>query len=169
MKICELLIEKGTDVNLEDKYGQTCIYYAIRQGHYDIVEYLIHHEADVNKIDKKKQMPVVYAEKMGQKHIAELLILNGGKRPEVKSKEKKYKNNKKEVEINDKQTKQELIENIQKPKKNVLVKIMPNGEKVPLTHSEIEKFKIENPEVTKYLFNKEHLAKMAMECNEEYL
>ena len=41
MNLCELFVEKGTDINLEDKFGQTCIFYAIRGGHYDIVDFLL--------------------------------------------------------------------------------------------------------------------------------
>ena len=39
MNLCELFVEKGTDINLEDKFGQTCIFYAVRTGHYDIVKF----------------------------------------------------------------------------------------------------------------------------------
>ena len=56
LNLCQLFAEKGTDANLEDKYGQTCIYYAIREGHDYIVEFLIKHGANVNKIVKKSKL-----------------------------------------------------------------------------------------------------------------
>lgn len=87
-------MEKGADVNLEDKYGQTCIFYAIREGHYDIVEFLIKHGANVNKIDKKKQTPVSFAMKHNKDKIVELLVNNGGRKPEPKAKGNKEKNKK---------------------------------------------------------------------------
>lgn len=81
-------MEKGSDINLQDKFGQTCIYYAIRQGHYNIVEYLIKKGANVNISDKKKQTPVSYAAKMNQDEIVDLLVQNGAIKPDKKNKDK---------------------------------------------------------------------------------
>jgi ankyrin repeat protein len=171
LNLCELLVEKGTDVNLEDKYGQTCIFYAIREGHYDIVDFLIKHGANVNKNDKKKQTPVSFAMKNNKDKIAELLIANGGIRPEPKTKNNKEhnkRNRKKSVE-EEHQTKSDIINNIQAPKKYILVKIGDNGEKTPLTEEECEKFAQENPEVFQLLNNKEELKKKVDEINDEDL
>ena len=171
LNLCELLVEKGTDVNLEDKYGQTCIFYAIREGHYDIVEFLIKHGANVNKNDKKKQTPVSFALKNGKDKIAQLLIDNGGMKPETKmknNKEHNKKNRKKPIE-EEHQTKSEIINNIQAPKKYILVKIAENGEKTPLTEEEYAKFVDENQEVFQLLNNKENLQKMVDEINDEDL
>lgn len=171
LDLCELLVEKGTDVNLEDKYGQTCIFYAIREGHYDIVWFLIKHGANVNKNDKKKQTPVSFAIKNGKEKIAELLIANGGIRPEPKAKNNKEHNKKKrkKSDDDDHQTKSEIINNIQTPKKYILVKIGENGEKTPLNEEEYSKFVEENPEVFQLLSNKENLQKMVDEINDEDL
>ena len=171
LNLCELLVEKGTDVNLEDKYGQTCIFYAIREGHYDIVEFLIKHGANVNKNDKKKQTPVSFALKNGKEKIAELLIANGGIRPEPKAKNNKEHNKKsrKRSAEEDHQTKSEIINNIQTPKKYILVKIGENGEKTPLNDEEYSKFVDENPEIFQLLNNKENLQKMIDEINDEDL
>ena len=171
LNLCELLVEKGTDVNLEDKYGQTCIFYAIREGHYDIVDFLIKHGANVNKNDKKKQTPVSFAMKNGKDKIAELLITNGGIRPEPKAKNNKEHNkrNRKRSTEDDHQTKSEIINNIQAPKKYILVKIGENGEKTPLNEEECSKFAQENPEVFQLLNNKEELQKKVDEINDEDL
>ena len=171
LNLCELLVEKGTDVNLEDKYGQTCIFYAIREGHYDIVEFLIKHGANVNKNDKKKQTPVSFALKNGKDKIAQLLIDNGGMKPETKMKNNKEHNkkNRKKPTEEEHQTKSEIINNIQAPKKYILVKIAENGEKTPLTEEEYAKFVDENQEVFQLLNNKENLQKMVDEINDEDL
>ena len=171
LNLCELLVERGTDINLEDKYGQTCIFYAIREGHYDIVEFLIKHGANVNKNDKRKQTPVSFALKNGKEKIAQLLIDNGGMKPETKvknNKEHNKKNKKRPVE-EDHQTKSEIINNVQAPKKYILVKIGENGEKTPLTEEEYSKFVDENQEVFQLLNNKENLEKMVDEINDEDL
>lgn len=169
LPLCELLVDKGTDINLEDKYGQTCIFYAIRQGHYDIVEYLIKKGANVNKTDKKKQTPVTYAMKVGQNDIMELLINNGGIRQEHKQKAVKEhirKGNTKNEETV-KQNKIDIINNIQVPKKYILVKIGDNGEKTPLSEEEFNQFKIKNSDVIDTINNKELLKKMVGEINDE--
>ena len=171
LNLCELLFEKGTDINLEDKYGQTCIFYAIREGHYDIVEFLIKHGANVNKTDKKKQTPVSFALKHGKEKIAQLLVDNGGMKPETKvknNKENNKKNRKKSAEEEPK-TKSEIINNIQVPKKYILVKIGENGEKTSLTEEEYSKFVDENPQVFRLLNNKEILQKMVDEIDDEDL
>ena len=170
LNLCELLVEKGADVNLEDKYGQTCVFYAIRQGHYDIVHYLLKHGLNVNKIDKKKHTPVSYAEKIGQSKIMELLLNNGGIKPENKSKKKndnKSKKGNKKTPEEEQLSKQEMIDSIQKPKKHILVKILPSGQKVALNDNEIEEFKKNNPQAAKLLYNKEELEKEKQNANED--
>ena len=172
IKLCELLVEKGTDINLEDKFGQTCIFYAIREGHFNIVEFLIKHGANVNKIDKKKHTPVSYAIKVGQNQIAELLKNNGGILNESKSKIKTHNkkvniksdddglNSKSEGNINN--------NNVQIPQKYILVKVSENGEKIPLNDEEILVFKKNNEEVFKLLENnKKCLEKLVNEINDD--
>ena len=111
------------------------ICYAIREGYYDVVEFLIKHGANVNKNDKKKQTPVSFALKNGKEKIAKLLIDKGGMKPETKMKNNKEHNkkNRKKIVEEDHQTKSEIINNIQAPKKYILVKIRENGDKTPLT------------------------------------
>jgi len=170
LNVCELLIEKGADVNLEDKYGQTCVFYAIREGHYEIVDFLLKHGLNVNKIDKKKHTPVSYAEKIGQSKIMELLLNNGGIKPENKSKKKndnKSKKGNKKTPEEEQFNKQEMIDSIQKPKKHILVKILPSGQKVALNDNEIEEFKKNNPQAAKLLYNKEELEKEKQNANED--
>ena len=174
LDLCQLLVEKGSDVNLEDKYGQTCIFYAIREGHYDIVEFLIKHGANVNKIDKKKQTPVSYAIKHNKDKIAELLINNGGIKPEPKTKNKdknkkarKKSNDTENINNNNNQSKSEIINNIQTPRKYILVKIGTNGEKTPLNEEEYNEFVKNNQEVFDLLNNKENLQKIVDEITDE--
>ena len=172
LNLCVLLFEKGSDINLEDKFGQTCIFYAIREGHYDIVDFLIKHGANVNKIDKKKQTPVSYALKHNRDKIAELLVNNGGRKPEPKAKNNKDKNKKprKSTETeNNNQSKSEIINNIQTPKKYILVKIGKNGEKNPLTEEEYNEFINANKEIYDLLNNKENLQKICDEITDEDL
>ena len=66
------MIEKGADINIEDKYGQNCIFYSVREGHYEMTQLLIENGANLNQIDKKKMTPLTFAEKNGQTRIEEL-------------------------------------------------------------------------------------------------
>ena len=173
MNLCELFVEKGANINLEDKFGQTCIFYAIRTGHYDIVNFLIKNGANINKIDKKKQTPVSYAVKMNQDKIVELLVENGAIKPEKKLNEKDKKNNnllhiKKEKSQNiGIEKNKNIIENIQIPKKYVLVKINENGEKTPLSEEELNDFMENNPEINNMVNNKHLLKKMVNEIEDD--
>ena len=85
------MIEQGSDINIEDKYGQNCIFYSIREGHYEVTELLIKNGANLNQIDKKKMTPYTFAEKFNQGKIADLLVEHGAIKPEPKS-EKEKKN-----------------------------------------------------------------------------
>ena len=174
MNLCELFVEKGADINLEDKFGQTCIFYAIRTGHYDIVDFLIKNGANINKIDNKKQTPVTYAVKMNQDKIVELLVENGAIKPEKKLNEKDKKNNnshnfikKEKSQNNDVEKNKNLIENIQIPKKYILVKINEKGEKTPLTEEEFNDFMQNNPEINNMINNKHLLKQLVNEIEDD--
>ncbi len=156
----KLLIEHKADLNLEDKYGQTCIFYAIKEGHYDIVKTLIEEGVDLNKIDKKKLNPYTYALKFNQTQIAQLLHSKGanditsGKadNKDKKNKNKKQKSNIENLNVNEEQ------ENIEsKPKKFLLVKINPDGTKKALTSEELDEFKKSYEEISNILSNEEKL------------
>ena len=175
MDLCELFVEKGADINLEDKFGQTCIFYAVRTGHYDIVKFLIKNGANINKIDKKKQTPVSYAVKMNHDKIVDLLVEKGAIKPEKKLNEKEKKNNniqhhnlKKEKSQNLASEKNKnIIENIQIPKKYILVKIDEKGEKIPLSEEEINDFMQNNPEINDMVTNKHLLKQLVNEIEDD--
>lgn len=173
--VVKLMIEKGSDINLEDKYGQNCIFYSVREGHYEVTELLIENGANVNQADKKKMTPFSFAEKFNQGKIAELLLRNGAIKPEPKNeREKKQKKNPNKVvgshEAVSQTAKSEVsIDEIQKPKKFILVKIDSDGVKTPLTDEEINAFKKEHSEVYTYLENKDDRKKLTDNANKDLL
>ena len=85
------MIEQGSDINIEDKYGQNCIFYSIREGHYEVTELLIKNGANLNQIDKKKMTPYTFAEKFNQGKIADLLVEHGAINQSQKVKRKRRK------------------------------------------------------------------------------
>ena len=103
--------------------------------------------------------------------IVELLVNNGGRKPEPKAKNNKEKNKKARKKStdtdNNNQSKSEIISNIQTPRKYILVKIGPNGEKTPLEEEEYNQFVKTNKEIFDLLNNKENLQKMSDEITDE--
>ena len=52
LDVVKLLIDSGSNINLDDNYGQTCLFYAVKHNHFDVVQYLVEKGINVNKIDK---------------------------------------------------------------------------------------------------------------------
>ena len=111
---------------------------------------------------------------MNQDKIIDLLVENGAIKPEKKSNEKDKKNNnlhniiKKEKSqkiISEKN--KNIIENIQIPKKYVLVKIDEKGEKIPLTEEEYKDFMENNPEINDMIKNKNLLKNLVNEIEDD--
>ena len=178
IEIVKLLLGYKSNINEEDKYGQTPIFYAIKEGHFDIVKLLIDEGADVNKTDKKKHTPFTYALKFNQNQIAQMLQGRGAKdveKPEAKDKKGKNKSSKKSavagnVNVNESFNNSNLIEEENeavKPKKFVLVKVMPDGQKRALTQEEIEKFKNECRQIAEIIYNEKKLEEIEKEIPEQ--
>ena len=151
-------------MNVEDKYGQTCLFYAIREGHIDIVDYLtsLDEFTKIDKADKKGLTPYLFAIKHCKQAIVELLVNKGasmGKATDTKkTKNKKVKQ----------QEEEKIEEDLQKPKRFVLCKINEHGEKSALTLEEIAQFKEDHPDVAEALTNQALLEQMEENAPEEY-
>ncbi len=168
----KIMIEKGANINIEDKYGQNCIFYAIRECRYEIIQYLIEKGANVNQVDKKKMTPYSFAEKLNFQKICELLLIHGATKPisknEKNNKNKKMKN--KESNNNNKEQKIEMsIEEIQKPKKFLLIKITEEGKKIPLNENEINEFQKNFKEIYDLLEKEEERKKITLNINHDLL
>ncbi|MHC4661230.1 MAG: ankyrin repeat domain-containing protein [Planctomycetota bacterium] len=75
---CELLIEKGAEVNAKaGGWGQTPLYWAVSSGHKAVSEILIAKGADVNAKEIWGKTPLHNAASCGRKSVAEILIENG--------------------------------------------------------------------------------------------
>ena len=170
LDVVKLMIEKKSDINLEDNFGQTCIFYCIKNGYYEVTEYLIKHGANVNKVDPKGMTPYTFAEKFEQTAIANLLLANGANKPEKRNERKNEKPKTKIKTKNIMHHQSQLSssssmyntnnnsnnnEDIQKPRKFMLVKIKEDGTKVPLNEDEIEFLRKNHSDIFKYLDNKD--------------
>ena len=76
-EIVELLIEKGTDVNVRDSSGKSTLHDAVLEGHKEIVKLLITKGADLNAESGYYGTSLHVAASIGHKEIVELLIANG--------------------------------------------------------------------------------------------
>ena len=54
-------LEKGADVNLQNKYGWTLLHIAIRRDRRDMVEYLLEKGADIDMLDGVGWTPLMEA------------------------------------------------------------------------------------------------------------
>jgi ankyrin repeat protein len=71
VKIVELLLDSGADVNLLNFFNETALHLACREGNLAIVKLLVEHEADLDIINKRGKRPVDIAR--GLPEIADYL------------------------------------------------------------------------------------------------
>lgn len=187
LDIIKLLIEKGADINMTDKFCESCIFYSAMNGHYEVTEFLIENGANINQEDKKRKTAIHFASKNNHSDIVDLLIKHGAKndtgsekdrRPKRKlistsfenNHNKSFARNSNKLSSNGTNKNEEKrIEEIQKPKKYILVKIEEDGKKIPLTDEEIIQFKEEHPDPYKLLNSEEERKKLIENSNKELL
>ena len=73
-KVVKLLLDKGTKVNLSDKYNRPPLSVACKNGNFEIAKMLIDKEADVRAVDFEGSNPLHHAAFGGNKKIVKLLI-----------------------------------------------------------------------------------------------
>lgn len=94
LDIMKLLIEKGANVNAQNKFGKTALMYAIQYGNLDAVKMLVEHKADVNlatfenvdgyetceyDLAAKKRTPLMYAAWHANDEVVKYLLSKGAK------------------------------------------------------------------------------------------
>ena len=177
--ICKLLVDNGADINIEDLYGQNCLFYAVKHGHFDVVKFLVEHGINVNVIDKMNMTVLSLSEKLKDGKIKEFLIQNGSviNVNKIRARNRQtpfnqhggYNHNliRKDKEMRAEMTKDELINSIQKQRKYILIRVTQNGEKKPLTSEEIQNLRINYPDVSKLLDDKNTLVEKVKELSKE--
>lgn len=86
------LIEKGCNVNIQNKEGQHSLFCAVLMKNIEIVQLLVEKGSRVNLCDKRGESVVTVSERIREKAITEYLVSKGGKRMKVTLEEKLLKN-----------------------------------------------------------------------------
>jgi len=71
------IFEKGTDLNIQNKYGWTPLHVAIRRDRRDMVAYLLEQGADINTLDGVGWTPLMEAVMDDMTELVGLLVEKG--------------------------------------------------------------------------------------------
>lgn len=77
LRLVNLCIQRGIDVNQTDAYGRTALHYACMNGHHTIAQTLLMAGADANAQDMDNETPVIYAVINGKVECVRILIDSG--------------------------------------------------------------------------------------------
>eukprot|EP00919_Chromeraceae_sp_WS-2016_P015644 GHVR01037043.1.p2 GENE.GHVR01037043.1~~GHVR01037043.1.p2 ORF type:complete len:130 (+),score=19.21 GHVR01037043.1:1181-1570(+) len=72
--VARLLIEKGSDVNFENKFRKTALFLACEEGNLGIVKLVIKKGADINHKDNAGRTPVMVAATYGYPDVVSTLF-----------------------------------------------------------------------------------------------
>ena len=77
MDIVKFLVEKGADINVQDREGYTALIWAARYGHMDKVRYLVEREANVNVRNNFGYTALLWAAINGEMDKVKFLVEHG--------------------------------------------------------------------------------------------
>lgn len=75
--IVRLLLEKGADINVQDKWGRTALMMAAREGRLELVRLLLDWEADINIRNENGYTAVMLAAWRGHVEVVQALLDRG--------------------------------------------------------------------------------------------
>ncbi|XP_041444695.1 ankyrin repeat and KH domain-containing protein 1 isoform X2 [Xenopus laevis] len=73
-KFCELLISRGSHIDVRNKKGNTPLWLAANGGHFDVVQLLLQFGADVDAADNRKITPLMSAFRKGHLKVLQYLV-----------------------------------------------------------------------------------------------
>lgn len=82
LKILEILLQSGADVNAVDGEGRTALHYGVQNGREEIVRALLGHSADASILDNHG-MSVMHVAVVNSQEIIVILLLEAGVDPNI--------------------------------------------------------------------------------------
>lgn len=73
-KLVALLLQRGADVNRQDRDGRTMLSHACERGHLEAVKVLVRNNADPEMVDTWGNSALMYAAVEGHAHVVEFLV-----------------------------------------------------------------------------------------------
>ena len=74
IRIVNLLLEKGVDVNITDRYNNTALLTAVKNGKHDVVKLLLEKGADINKANNVGETILMGAINYSEEEVIEILL-----------------------------------------------------------------------------------------------
>eukprot|EP00494_Astrolonche_serrata_P034518 UN34787 len=74
LTLAKMLLDRGADVNFNNKYGRTPLNQAVARDHIDMVEFLIEKKGDINNVDKDETWMLHRVKSL---EMAKLLVQHG--------------------------------------------------------------------------------------------
>jgi len=71
------LVEHGIDINKDNLFKETPLFYACESGNKDLVKYLVKHGTDINKENRNGESVLLIAYESGNKDLVEYLMKHG--------------------------------------------------------------------------------------------
>ena len=75
-KVKRLVFEWNADVNVQNRYGDTPLHWAVCKGHLDVIKFLLENGADVEAKNKAKETPMCWAAWSGNTEAVKLFKNN---------------------------------------------------------------------------------------------
>ena len=156
INIIEYFLFQKASINTVDNFGENCLFPAIEWEQINAVKYLIDNGININQINKDGLTPLKICVNNQNELLIELIKSKGGIIPP----DKKRNNLNKSCLENIKSKKiEKVINQIQTPRRYILVNVDKNGKKNPLKDEEINNLMKDYSKVNKLLLDKEELTK----------
>jgi len=74
LRLCKFFLQQGVLATTADDLKQIPLYYAVREGHRQVVELLVKEGSNVNHVDTYGQTPIFYCIREGDIQTTQLLV-----------------------------------------------------------------------------------------------
>lgn len=168
MNTCRQLVDHAMNPYLIDRNEQNCLFYAVQNQRYEIIDYLLSNGIDVNQIDKMKTNCLQLAYDLNDIRVIELLKSKGAVLPYLPTIEKKKHKKPKQTSTYQSSLTNNETSFAQDISLYTMVKINEDGIKIPLTEEEIIELKYSDPIIKSLLEDKNEFEKEINNQSEKF-